>query len=261
MRIIYCLFSLFIIFNVNEIAAEVFYYKINKLDMISAVDLDSNKTLSGLSRVQYCFPYDSSSNCFESPFYPDFAFSSGLLDAGCGGQLFLSYFSSYYLGKNVDNIDTTELIARPTIDLFDEYFGPYHELSNYYFSNDSLPIYPLNDFFLIKTNKNNFAIFVINSFLPTQFDSSSLCERFEAIEIEWWLQDDGNFDQLENAIKNKIINPLFIMVKENNIDNKYIKIIDLKGRLVTQYSLRPQILIECNRKPKKTILNLFKFRK
>ncbi|MBN2590707.1 MAG: hypothetical protein JXA96_12660 [Sedimentisphaerales bacterium] len=216
---------------------EVHYFSIDSLPGLSAVDLDYNKSIDLMGRAQQQHPYDSNSNDFNPDFNADFAFSFGNLDPSCGGQLFLTYFQSYHV-SDINEIDTLHIEKMPRIDSIveGEGFGPYFEI-NYFYTceyGNSLyiaPDYPLNKFYLIKTNNKRFALLRIRSYIYGSFDPSELCNHIIAIKIEWWVQDDGNYDKLSqivdvNYIKRYELNNIDIIIINNNNKIEF----DLIGR-------------------------------
>lgn len=184
---------------------KVQYFSIDSLSGLSAVDLDSNKVINLMGRAQDRYPYDSNSTDYDTNFKADFAFSFGNLDPSCGGQLFLTYFPSYHV-PDLNKIDTAILIKRQKINIVDESFGPFYEIDNYYSSEyggfpSVPPNDPVNEFYLIQTNEKHFALLRIKALLSTCFYTSLLCYIKNAIKMEWWIQDDGNYNQLSQAVE------------------------------------------------------------
>lgn len=209
---------------------EVHYFSIDSLPGLYAVDLDSNKVVHLSGRVQYGFPYDSNSYDYNPDFDADLAFSFGNLDPSCSGQLFLTYFQSYHV-PDIKTIDTSILVKRPRVDTISkgDGFAPYYELNNFYTHESGYPNL-VNEFFLIKTNKNNFALLRINALLPMYFDYSLLCEVKDAIKLEWWIQDDGKYDELSQVVAinrfRKEVN------RSKSIENNNLSRFDLVGRKI-----------------------------
>ncbi len=204
---------------------EVHYYSIDSLSILSAVDLDSNKIINLRGRVQDEYPFDSNSTNYDSNFTGDFAFSTGILDPGCGGQLFLTFYPSYHV-PDLNKIDTSNLLKRPRLDSLHYRSWPLYEIDNFYIN--SLPIDPINEFYLIETNNNHFALLRIKAFIYSYFDPSSLCYMKNAIKIEWWIQDDGNYNQLGQIVD--IIYKNNSGINHNILTFNNLIIYDLMGR-------------------------------
>lgn len=190
------------------------HFSIDSLPGLSAVDLDSNKTINLMGRAQQKHQYDAGSSEYNPGFNADFAFTFGSLDPECGGQVFLTYFQSYRV-PDINEIDTLHLEKMPRIDSIvkGDGFGPYYEINNFYNQNyggshNVDPDFPLNKYYLIKTNKKQFALLRINSYIYGPFDPSLLCNHIIAIKLEWWVQNDGSYDkltQIANVCYNKCI--------------------------------------------------------
>lgn len=229
MKIKKCVFIFLGISSLFKSFGEVQYFSIDSLPSLSVIDLDSNKVINHFERAQDHYPYDSNSTDYDPNFSADFAFSFGNLDPSCGGQLFLTFFPSYHVpDQNI--IDTSILIKRPRLDSLKYSVWPFFEIDNYYIQATSiLPTNPINEFYLIKTNENHFALLRIKALLPTYFDPSLLCYIKNAIKIEWWIQNDGNYDKLCQAVD--IINKNDIRTtKKGLFNNNNETMFDLMGR-------------------------------
>ncbi|MBN2001117.1 hypothetical protein JW935_26465 [candidate division KSB1 bacterium] len=160
--------SLLILIGISSLFksfGEVHHFSIDSLPGMSAVDLDSNKVISLSGRVQDHYPFDSSSNNYNLNFNGDFAFSFGNLDPGCDGQLFLTFYPSYHV-PNLNEIDTSILTKRPRLDSLGYSSWPLYEIDNYYIHSSSVqPIDPIKEYYLIETNKNQFALLRIKEFI------------------------------------------------------------------------------------------------
>ena len=144
-------------------------------------------------------------------------------------QLFLTFYPSYHV-PNLNEIDTSILTKRPRIDSLGYSSWPLFEIDNYYIHSSTVqPIDPIKEYYLIETNTNRFALLRIKEYIYSYFDPSSLCYMKDAIKIEWWVQDDGKYDQIGQIVDIIHDNNLRINQKSLTIYS-FETVFDLMGR-------------------------------